>query len=694
MIYKHLFALAAALMLVGNSYAGNGNPEGYIFGQSITWDSLSLITDGRRVTPVMGEVHYSRVAERYWDRDLQRMKEGGVTLVATYCFWNHIEEVEGQFDWSGQRNLRKFLEACKKHDLPVILRIGPFCHGEARNGGIPDWMFDKGCKMRNENPVFMGYVKRLYQEIFKQVEGLQWKDGGPLVAVQFDNEYRGRGSYLMALKKIAEEIGFDLPFYTRTGWPKLASPVPFGEILPLYGDYSDGFWDREITEGCGKYFEAFHFKPYRVPTATATEQLGKQEANAGKGDEDYPFFTCEQGGGMATSYHRRIFIEPIDVYASAIVKLGCGSNLLGYYMYRGGTNPEGKLTTLNENQRTKATNYNDMPVKTYDFQAPLGEFGQRNPSYYAIRPIHLFLKDFGEALAAMPAYYPQKDKPVKKGDDSFLRWTYRTDGKSAFVFVNNYERFANLTAKSGVTFNVGGQQFPASPITVPAGASFYFPLKLQLGDVCIDYATAQPVAMRGGNLYLMAVDGIPVELCIAGKVMKNLKPKGSKKAIYKTRNNKIFLLSKGDAERLFLDKEEPSTATDAKFTKVTDCKGLRQITIGVQKVAEEPQDSDFNDAAVYTIELPTDKQGALLDIAYRGDVARLYANGKFIDDNFYNGRHFQYDLSLLPDDCKKLTLKILPLQRNAPIYIPRQAKIDFGSKQAVESVEAVKIWRR
>ena len=69
----------------------------------------------------------------------------------------------------------------------------------------------------------------------------------------------------------------------------------------------------------------------------------------------------------------------------ALVKLGSGSNLLGYYMYHGGTNPEGK-TYLNENQRTKGTNYNDMPVKNYDFQAPLGEFGQKNAHYYICVP--------------------------------------------------------------------------------------------------------------------------------------------------------------------------------------------------------------------------------------------------------------------------------------------------------------------
>lgn len=343
--------------------------------QSIRWDKHSLIFDGKRVVPVMGEVHYSRIPQNEWREEVRKMKEGGVTMIAAYVFWNHVEEVEGVFNWSGQRNLRGFLEVCKQEEMPVVLRLGPFCHGEVRNGGIPDWMFTKGCKIREENTTFLKYTTELYRQIYSQVQGLQWKDGGPVVAAQFDNEYRGRGSYLMALKKIAQQIGFDLPFYTRTGWPELKTPVPFGEMVPLYGDYADGFWERSLKETAGNYYKAFNFKAFRSSTAIATEQLGKQEAKINKGDEAYPYFTCELGGGMMTSYHRRPYIYSEDAYSLAIIKLGSGSNLLGYYMYHGGTNPtammpgnldDGSAVYLNENQRTQATNYNDMPVKTYD----------------------------------------------------------------------------------------------------------------------------------------------------------------------------------------------------------------------------------------------------------------------------------------------------------------------------------------
>ena len=637
----------------------------------VTWDKYSLIIDGRRVCPVMGEVHYSRIPADEWSGEVRKMKDGGVTVIACYVFWNHIEETEGLFDWSGQRNLRQFLEVCKAENMPVVLRIGPFCHGEVRCGGIPDWLFGKGCKMRSEDPVFLKYTERIYRQIFTQVQGLQWKDGGPVMAMQFDNEYRGHGSYLMALKRMANEIGFDLPFYTRTGWPELASPVPFGEMIPLYGDYADGFWERSLEETAGNYYKAFNFKAFRSSTAIATEQLGDQKEKLNEGDEQYPYFTCELGGGMMTAYHRRPYVYPEDAYSMAIVKLGSGSNLLGYYMYHGGTNPDGK-TWLNEMQRTPATNYNDMPVKTYDFQAPLGEFGQYNPHYFMLRKIHLFMQDWGDILAPMEASFPCK-QDIKKGDDSFLRWAVRSKDGSGFIFINNYERLQNLSAKKGVQLEACGVKLPK--LNIPAGTMCILPVNID----GIRYATAQLIAKRDGKIYLEQIKGIPTTLAVGNKVLRNVKAKGTNVPVYKN----IYLLTPNQAERLFLDDEgHHDVAIKAPtINKIREAGKLRTITIGVNKVAEEPSDEDFNQAAVYTIDLPdVDRTDLLLNIDYRGDVARLYADGKLIDDNFYNGRPFLYGLWRLPKDCKQLELRIMPLQKDMPIYFPREADTTLGEQ--------------
>ena len=121
---------------------------------------------------------------------------------------------------------------------------------------------------------------------------------------------------------------------------------------------------------------------------------------------------------------------------------------MGYYMYHGGQNPEGKLTPLNESQ---ATGYpNDLPVKNYDFNAPLGEYGQINLQYHWLRRLHLFLHDFGGALAPMPVFLPDR-QPTNKADLATLRWAVRSDGRRGFVFVNNRRAWSPSIAKAGTS---------------------------------------------------------------------------------------------------------------------------------------------------------------------------------------------------------------------------------------------------
>jgi hypothetical protein len=105
--------------------------------------------------------------------------------------------------------------------------------------------------------------------------------------------------------------------------------------------------------------------------------------------------------------------------------------------------------------------------------------------------------------------------------------------------------------------------------------------------------------------------------------------------------------------------------------------------MGVNKVAEEPTDEDFDQAAVYRICVPNEavtKYRRLLQIDYRGDVARLYCNGQLIADNFYNGRPMLFGLWRLPAGATELELRILPLQENMPIYFPREADTTPGEQ--------------
>src|ERR1019366_687306 len=163
--------------------AGGRSPDGH----TLSINDRYLLRDGEPWFPVMGEFHYSRYPESQWEKEILKMKAGGIQIVSTYIFWIHHEEIEGQFDWSGQRNLRRFVELCGKHGLYVWIRVGPWDHGEVRNGGLPDWLIQKTATREN-NPVYLDHVQRFYGEISGQVQGLFWKNGGPIIGVQLENE--------------------------------------------------------------------------------------------------------------------------------------------------------------------------------------------------------------------------------------------------------------------------------------------------------------------------------------------------------------------------------------------------------------------------------------------------------------------------------------------------------------------------
>lgn len=106
-------------------------------GERIDVTSLYFTREGKPWIGVMGEYHFVRDARENWYRELCKMKAGGITAVATYLFWIYHEEIEGEFDFTGDRDIRKFIKDAQRAGLDVIIRIGPWAHGECRNGGLP-----------------------------------------------------------------------------------------------------------------------------------------------------------------------------------------------------------------------------------------------------------------------------------------------------------------------------------------------------------------------------------------------------------------------------------------------------------------------------------------------------------------------------------------------------------------------------
>lgn len=658
-----MFVLSLSMVSAQGTFrfGTSATPEG----KTLLVDSKGLILDGKHIIPVMGEIHYSRVPESEWRREIRKMKAGGINIISTYIFWIHHEPEEGKWNWSGNHNLRCFVRICAEENVMLVLRLGPFCHGEVYQGGIPSWVHEKAgqnpkYKIRARTPGFLEDCTELYNTIFAQVNGLLWKDGGPVVGVQIENESRGPWDYLEALKNIAVKAGFDVPFYTRTGWPALRGKEVFGQLLPLYGDYADGFWDRKLEDMPGSYADAFIMRDKRMSSAIATETFSKEELSEDSpslsSKLSYPYFTCELGGGMMPAYHRRININGKELKPLVICKLGSGSNLPGYYMYHGGTNPYNPLHTMGETQASPGTNHNDLPHMTYDFQAPLGEVGQVfETPFHEGRFIHQMLTDWGSELLQMNV-------------DSLSRHYAR---RGAFEFYNDYVRIKNESGTSHVTF----KDYRAEGAT-------------------IDWTAVEPFCKVDDLIYFIEIKGKKPQISVDGKVYTcklNKQQKAGKlnvcvlsyekaKTAYKIDGKLLYaknggILYKSDS-CIVEEVWTKSPVIAATVTEVKKADAPRVVPMGRQAVAAQPVEEDFAKAAVYTINYDTsginNYDNLFLRINYRGDVARVYADGRLVADNFWNGKEMWVRMADLVG--KKVELKILPLRKDAPVYFQKEQK--------------------
>ncbi|WP_158942812.1 beta-galactosidase [Granulicella sp. S190] len=462
------------------------SPDGHTLGLNQRY----LTRDGKPWLPVMGEFHFSRVPSSEWEEEILKMKAGGVNIIAAYIIWLHHEEIERHFDWSGDHDLRRFAQLCAKHHMDLYVRIGPWAHGEVRHGGIPDWVLAKG-PTRVNDPVYLALVAKFYAAIGEQLQGMLWKDGGPVIGAQLENEYSSRApgggeAHILKLKQLAVASGLDLPFYSVTGWDGAA--VPAGAVLPVFGGYPDAPWDASLKDLPPNEVYTFRFGNRVTGNMGA---IGGRSSTAGS-YQDTPFITAEMGGGIQDTYHRRPIIKADDVAAIFPVMLGSGVNLYGTYMFQGGENPDGQLSTLQESQ---ATGYpTDVPVKSYDFQAPLSEFGQERESFRKFKLVNYFLNAFGDRLAPMNPHAPAL-LPTSPADLSVPRLAVRSQGDHGFLFVNNYVRNAAMPARMAFQVKIalpGGElALPRQPVDIPSGSYFIWPFHLDMNGFELRYGTAQ-----------------------------------------------------------------------------------------------------------------------------------------------------------------------------------------------------------
>jgi beta-galactosidase len=473
------------------------SPSGHVLGAN----SRCLTFDGNPCFPVLGEFDFSRYPAGEWEGELLKMQAGGISTVATRVFWNHHEETEGQFDWSGARDLRRFAELCGKHGLHLWLKLGPVSHGGARNGGLPDWVVPLALTAARKAD-YAARAQRFLAAVGEQLRGLRWQDGGPLIGLQLQTDVTPNALGLAELKRLAAAAGLNPPFITASA---AAATLPDG-VLPVSGSFADGYWYSQLTELPPR--PDYFFGPINPGTSSAGDA------------QRYPYLAAEMGGGMASAYHRRPVITTDDTAAMALVQLGNGASLYGYSVFHGGTNPPGRAGPLQATQDSPLPDACDLTRTSYDFQAPLGEFGQTTAAYRALRPLHAFLQNFGARLAPMMAYFPEA-QPRDRKDMDTPRVSARSDGRRAFVFVNNYQRGESLPDHPGFQVSLrlpaGTVEVPRQPVKLPADTYLFWPVNFDVEGATLVSATAQPVCrLADPSTYVFfAAPGIAPEFVFA-----------------------------------------------------------------------------------------------------------------------------------------------------------------------------------
>lgn len=452
-------------------------------------NTLYFTRDGKPFLPIAGELHFSRLPRACWKRELLKMKDCGLNMVSTYVFWNFHEEEKGRFDFSGDNDIAHFLGICREIDMPCILRIGPWDHGEVVRGGFPK-RINRMLGKRTDHATYLKAVEEFWNGLYHEIS--EYFDGETVVGIQLENEYTGSTEHIHTLRRLAEKIGFKAPFFTMTAWP---SNCPDAAFLPMVGGYPDAPWS--MGKKPLKPANRFAIMPGRTE-AEIGEDLIKNQAKA-KADayKFIPFASCETGPGNQVTQHRRPYISEKDGYGVCFAKFASGCNWLGYYMFHGGRNPVGRFM-----QESRITGYpNNYPVIDYDFQAPISRYGECRAHGDLLRLIHLFTQYFDTEICTKQAYFP-KWKSSDPKDISFLKCSVRMDAQmSGYFFVSTYEKGLKYNDFSdvSVTLNMYGKQLVLPDLDVKAGVMFFYPFNMNIGNVHFDYILAQPVAKLEQN---------------------------------------------------------------------------------------------------------------------------------------------------------------------------------------------------
>lgn len=321
-----------------------------------------FILNGKPFTVYSGEMHYPRVPSEYWRHRLEMMKAMGLNTVTTYVFWNYHEESPGKWNFSGEKDLKKFIKTAQEVGLYVIIRPGPYVCAEWEFGGYPWWLQkNKDLEIRRDNKAFLEECRKYINQLAKQIVPLQINNGGPVIMVQAENEF---GSYVAQRK--------DIPLEEHRKYSHKIKEMLLnsGVSVPLFTSDGSSLFKGGSIEGA-------------IPTANGEGDIdilkkSINEYNGGQG----PYMVAEYYPGWLDHWAEpfvKVTTEEVVKQTEMYIKNGISFN---YYMIHGGTN-FGFTSGANYDK-----DHDIQPdITSYDYDAPISEAGWATPKYNALREI-------------------------------------------------------------------------------------------------------------------------------------------------------------------------------------------------------------------------------------------------------------------------------------------------------------------
>ena len=297
-----------------------------------------------------GALYYFRVPAACWEDRILKCRACGLNTIETYVAWNLHEPRQGTFCFEGDLDIRRFVQLAGHHGLDVILRPGPYICSEWDLGGLPSWLLaDAGMQLRTMHPGYLSAAEGYLDQLMAQVGDLQCEQGGPIIAMQVENEYGSFGNNQEYLRWTEEALR-----------RRHVSTLLFT---------SDGAEDAMLQGGT---------LPHLLKTVNFGSRAGEAFAKLREYQKEGPLMCMEFWNSWFSHWGEpRNPRTPADS-AQALREILEADGSVNIYMMHGGTN-FGFLNGANFDRTYQST------VTSYDLDAPLNERGEPTERYFLFR---------------------------------------------------------------------------------------------------------------------------------------------------------------------------------------------------------------------------------------------------------------------------------------------------------------------